>query len=82
MRTPHQGGFVMRSNFDDGSGIVRPEDFGTMNTEDHASPVGLRLKPDRRQRNVPVLPHPDRRKRASTAPISGSPAGKIEIHHR
>jgi hypothetical protein len=72
----------MRSSADNGSGIDRPEDFGTMNTEDHASPIGLRIKPDRRQRNVPVLPHPDRRKRTSAASISGPPSGKIEIHQR
>ena len=72
----------MRSSSDKGSGIDRPEDFGATNTEDHGSPIGLRIKPDRRQRNVTVLPHPDRRKRTSAAPVSGPPGGTIEIHQR
>jgi hypothetical protein len=65
----------MGSNFEKRSEVVRAEDFGTSDTQDHPSPIRLRIKPDRRQRNVPVLPHPDRRKRASTAPVSGPPAG-------
>ena len=72
----------MGSDFEKRSELVHPEDFGASDTRDHRSPIGLRIKPDRRQRNVAILPHLDRRKGASTAPASGSPAGKIEIHHR
>ena len=71
----------MGSNFEKRSEVVHPEGFGASDTPDHRSPIGLRIKPDRRQRNVPILPHPERRKPASTAPISETPSGKIEIHH-
>jgi len=71
----------MCSNFEKRSEVVRSEGLGTVDTQDLAAPFGLRVKPDRRQRNVPTS-HPDRRKRASAAPRSGPPTGKIEIHHR
>jgi hypothetical protein len=72
----------MRSNSDKRSEVVPPEDVDTVDPRDHALPFGLRIKPDRRQRNVPILPHPDRRKRTAPAPSPEPPAGKIEMHHR
>ena len=71
----------MSSDFKKRSEAARPEDVDTSDTQHHPSPIGVRIKPDRRQRNVAILPHPDRRKRPSAAPISGPPAGTIEIHH-
>ena len=72
----------MGSNFKKRSELVHPEGFGASDTQDHPSPIELRIKPDRRQRNVPILPHPDRRKRASTTPVSEPPAGNVGVHHR
>ena len=72
----------MCSDFEKRSKPARSEDLDASDIQSYLPPIRLRIKPDRRQRNVPILPHPDRRKRASAAPISGRPAGKIEIHHR
>jgi len=60
----------MRSNGEKRSETVRPkDDFDLADTQNLSSFIALRVKPDRRQRQLPVLPHQDRRKRHTATPI-------------
>ena len=60
----------MRANGEKRSETVRPkDDFDLADMRNLTSLIALRVKPDRRQRQVPVLPHQDRRKRHTATPI-------------
>jgi len=60
----------MRSNGEKRSETVRSkDDFDLSDMRNLTSFIALRVKPDRRQRQIPVLPHEDRRKRHTATPI-------------